>query len=78
MALQWTHDLPQEEGWYLMRIRKIGVEDCYYVTRGKNGRFYRGASRGSKGCLLRRMDSSFEKEVEWAGPLPEPAEADEA
>ena len=70
--LKWTTKLPAEEGWYLYRIRRWGVERAYFIMKAPNGRLYMGSQKGSRGSLVK-----FQEHVEWAGPLPEPEEPEE-
>ena len=75
--MPWTTDSPTQEGWYLWRLKDMGIEKAFYVTRNNKGVLYAGATRGSMGFKVKPAEEVNSKHAaEWAGPIEEPTDAD--
>lgn len=68
--MKWTTKPPTQPGWYFWRWRKSTMR-VFHVAPRKNGRLGYGVCKGSASCLVHDDDDE-----EWAGPIPEPEEAD--
>jgi hypothetical protein len=77
MKLQWTHELPDTEGWYFMRVMRPGkplrVVNIHRIPakprRAGSGCLCVSATKSEDGFLLNEL--STENRM-WAGPIPEP------
>ncbi len=76
--MQWTHEKPEVPGWYWRRWKGGGL--AIVLVFDEHGKLYWGDPDdcdSGRASLDPRDDlhPEISKHDEWAGPIPEPAEA---
>jgi hypothetical protein len=72
--MKWTSEVPQEEGWYWLRVdgKHVGVTRVRPIMENETGLY---AAIRTRRLVPVNFNHDREMEgTEWAGPIPEPTE----